>query len=52
MSWQVDQKTLNELYLVWHHTGVMDMIAEVDEGLHMIILDVMEESLEEAGYDI
>jgi heterodisulfide reductase subunit C len=51
-SWQVDQKTLNELYLVWHYTGVMDMIAEVDEGLHMIILDVMEESLEEAGYDI
>ena len=30
----------------------MDMIAEVDEGLHMIILDVMEEALEEAGYDI
>jgi heterodisulfide reductase subunit C len=51
-SWQVDQKTLNELYLVWHYTGVMDMIAEVDEGLHMIILDVMEEALEEAGYDI
>jgi hypothetical protein len=30
----------------------MDMIAQVDEGLHMIIMDVMEESLEEAGYEI
>ncbi len=52
MSWQVSDKTLTELYLIWHHSGVMDMIAEVDEGLHMIIMDVMEETLEEAGYDI
>jgi heterodisulfide reductase subunit C len=52
MSWQVEDKTLTELYLIWHYTGVMDMIAEVDEGLHMIILDVMEETLEEAGYEI
>jgi len=27
------------------------MIQEVDEGLFMIIQDVMEERLEEAGYD-
>ncbi len=52
MSWDVSDKTLTELYLVWHHSGVMDMIAEVDEGLHMIILDVMEETLEDAGYEI
>ncbi len=52
MSWQVDDKTLTELYLIWHYTGVMDLIAEVDEGLHMIILDVMEETLEEAGFEI
>ena len=31
-------------------TGVLDMIKEVDEGLHMILNDVMEELLEEAGY--
>jgi heterodisulfide reductase subunit C len=49
-GWQVDDKTIIELYLIWHHTGVMDMIAEVDEGLHMILNDVMEEKLEEAGY--
>jgi heterodisulfide reductase subunit C2 len=52
MSWHVEEKTLTELYLIWHYTGVMDIIAKVDEGLHMIILDVMEETLEEAGYEI
>jgi heterodisulfide reductase subunit C len=25
-SWQVDDKTIAELYLIWHMTGVMDMI--------------------------
>lgn len=51
-GWQVDDKTIIELYLIWHNTGVMDMIAEVDEGLHMILNDVMEEKLEEAGYEM
>jgi heterodisulfide reductase subunit C len=51
-SWQVSEKTLSELYLIWHMTGVMDMIKEVDEGLHMILMDVMEEKLEEAGFDL
>ena len=51
-GWQVDDKTIIELYLIWHNTGVMDMIAAVDEGLHMILNDVMEEKLEEAGYEV
>jgi len=51
-SWQVDDKTLTELYLIWHHTGVMDMIESLDESLHMILVDVMEEKLEEAGFEI
>ncbi len=51
-SWQVEEKTLVELYLIWHMTGVMDMIKEVDEGLFMILQDVMEERLEDAGYDV
>lgn len=50
-GWQIDDKTMIELYLIWHMTGVMDMIKEVDEGLFMILQDVMEERLEEAGYD-
>ena len=51
-SWRVDEKTITELYLIWHMTGVMDMIKEVDEGLFMILQDVMEEKLEDEGYDI
>ncbi len=52
MSWQVSDETLIELYLIWLHSDVMDMIEEADEGLHMIILDVMEETLEDAGYEV
>ncbi|MFQ5612770.1 MAG: 4Fe-4S dicluster domain-containing protein [Anaerolineae bacterium] len=51
-GWQVDDQTLIELYLIWYNTGVMDMIANVDEGLNLILSDVMEEMLEEAGYEI
>jgi heterodisulfide reductase subunit C len=51
-GWQVDDKTLIELYLIWYNTGVMDMIANVDEGLNLILSDVMEELLEDAGYDV
>lgn len=51
-GWQVDEKTLIELYLIWYNTGVMDMIAQLDEGLNLILSDVMEEMLEEAGYEV
>jgi hypothetical protein len=30
----------------------MDMIRTLDESLHMILVDVMEEKLEDAGYDV
>jgi heterodisulfide reductase subunit C len=46
-AWEIDDRTLVELYLIWHMTGVMDMIKAVDEGLHMILNDVMEELLED-----
>jgi heterodisulfide reductase subunit C len=51
-GWDVDEKTLVELYLIWFHTGALDMIKEVDEGLHMILQEVMEERLEDAGIEI
>ncbi len=51
-GWSVSEKTVIELYLIWHMTGVMDMIKEIDEGLFMILQDVMEERLEDAGYDV
>jgi heterodisulfide reductase subunit C len=50
-GWDVDEKTLLELYLIWFHTGALDMIREVDEGLHMILQEVMEERLEDAGIE-
>jgi heterodisulfide reductase subunit C2 len=50
-SWTIDDKTIIELYLIWHMTGVMELIQGIDEGLYMILVDVMEERLEEAGYD-
>jgi heterodisulfide reductase subunit C len=51
-SWEVDDKTLVELYFIWYATGVMDMIKALDESLHMILVDVMEERLEDAGYPV
>ena len=51
-GWDVDEKTLLELYLIWFHTGALDMIQEVDEGLHMILQEVMEERLEDAGIEV
>lgn len=46
-AWEITDETLIELYLIWHMTGVLDMIKAVDEGLHMILNDVMEELLED-----
>ena len=51
-GWDVSEKTLVELYLIWSQTGALDMIGEVDEGLHMILQEVMEERLEDAGIEV
>lgn len=51
-SWVVEDRTLAELYFIWYSTGVMDMIRTLDENLHMILVDVMEEKLEEAGFPV
>ena len=51
-GWEVSQKTLVELYLIWLHTGALDMIKDVDEGLFMILQEVMEEALEDEGIEV
>lgn len=51
-GWAVADRTLIELYLIWFETGALDLIKEVDEGLHMILEEVMEERLEEEGIEI
>lgn len=50
-GWDVADRTVLELYLIWLETGVLDMIREVDEGLHMILEEVMEDRLEEEGIE-
>jgi heterodisulfide reductase subunit C2 len=50
-AWEIDDRTIAELYYIWYATGVMDMITEVDEALAEILEDVMEEVLEDAGFD-
>jgi heterodisulfide reductase subunit C len=50
-GWSVAESTLIELYLIWMETGALDMIAEVDPGLHTILQELMEERLEEAGFE-
>ena len=51
-GWKVADSTLIELYLIWLHTGALDMIADVDPSLHAILTEVMEERLEEEGIEI
>jgi len=51
-GWDVADKTLIELYLIWFETGALEMIRDVDEGLHMILEEVMEERLEEEGIEV
>lgn len=51
-GWDVADKTLTELYLIWHSTGVLDMIRQVDANLHMILEEMMEDKLEEEGYEV
>ncbi|MGA2530238.1 MAG: 4Fe-4S dicluster domain-containing protein [Acidimicrobiales bacterium] len=51
-GWSVADRTLVELYLIWFETGALDMIAEVDSGLHSILQELMEERLEEEGIEL
>ena len=48
-SWQVDPRTTQELYAIWKLTGTLDMIREVDEGLHDIMEEIMDDALMDAG---
>jgi heterodisulfide reductase subunit C len=51
-GWDVAEKTLVELYLIWLHTGALDLIKDVDSGLHAILQEVMEDRLEEEGIEL
>jgi heterodisulfide reductase subunit C len=51
-SWEISTKTLVELYLIWHKTGALDMIGELDASLHSLLEEVMEDLLDEEGYEL
>ncbi|MDH5647900.1 MAG: 4Fe-4S dicluster domain-containing protein, partial [Candidatus Heimdallarchaeota archaeon] len=51
-AWKVGDKTILELYMIWAMTGALDIVSAVDENLAMIIEEIMEDKLEEAGYDL
>jgi heterodisulfide reductase subunit C len=51
-GWDISRQTLVELYLIWHKTGALDMIAELDSSLHSLLEEVMEDLLDEEGYEL
>ncbi len=52
IAWDVSEKTRLELFMIWKLTGNLEMIEKIDEGIFMVLEEVMEELLEEHGYDI
>jgi heterodisulfide reductase subunit C len=51
-GWDISRKTLVELYLIWHKTGALDMISDLDSSLHALLEEVMEDLLDEEGYEL
>lgn len=51
-GWDISPKTLVELYLIWHKTGALDMISDLDASLHALLEEVMEDLLDEEGYEL
>ena len=51
-GWEVAERTLVELYVIWLSTGALDMIAEIDQPLHSILSELMEELLEDEGIEL
>lgn len=52
LSWQVEEKTMHELYAIWKLTGTLDMISQVDEGLHDIMEEIMDDAMEDSGLSV
>lgn len=49
-AWKTDPKTLRELYYIWFATGNLDLVKQVDPGVHDLIVEVVEEELAETGW--
>jgi len=51
LAWDVAEKTRVELFLIWKLTGNLDMIEAIDESSFLILEEIMEEMLDEHGFD-
>ncbi len=51
LAWDVSEMTRVELFLIWKLTGNLDMIERVDESSFLILEEIMEELLEEHGFE-
>ena len=51
LAWDVAEETRVELYLIWKLTGNLDIIERIDESSFLILEEIMEELLDEHGYD-
>lgn len=51
LAWDVSEKTRVELFLIWKLTGNLDMIERIDEASFLILEEVMEELMDEHGYE-
>ena len=51
-GWEIDPQTLVEPYLIWHRTGALDVIAQLDPSLHELLGELMEDVLDEHGYEL
>lgn len=49
-AWAVSDQTISEMFLIWEETDSMDIIEEIDPGIHMILTDMMEDKLEEGDF--
>jgi heterodisulfide reductase subunit C len=52
LAWDVSEETRLELFLIWKLTGNLQMIEQLDEGIYTVLVEVMEEVLEEHGYNL
>ncbi len=50
--WQMDTTALRELYFIWHVTGVLAPLQKIDKTLFTILHEVMNEIMENSGFQI
>lgn len=50
--WKIGAGAVQELYIIWHMTGVMEPLKMIDGTLFTILDEVMNEIIENSGFQI